>query len=185
MSHYLRNDRRINVVRNIINPFINQLEDIRDLCKEGGSIFWDLYEDESEHLIGTALIVFQNYINSSISDLYPNLSKLHSKYTLDKMMNNSSKTTRIKLIIELANYYKHRDLPTELHKHTTSPLDDLKLDYKEIYNLENDEYFYKMGSGSPIFNGLTLLSERWDLNDLITIVSEWRENLWNREYPCE
>jgi hypothetical protein len=39
-----------------------------------------------------------------------------------------------------------------------------------------------MGADSPIFNGLSLLSEGWELNDLIEIVSEWRENLWNCEY---
>lgn len=183
MSHYLRNDTRIEVVRNIINPFINQLDDIRDICKEEGSIYWDIYEEESEHLIGTALIVFQNYINSSISDLYPKLPKLYSKYTLDKLVNQNCETTRIELMIALANYYKHRDLPTELHKHTTKPLDNLKIDYREIHNLENNDYSYKIGAGSPIFNGLTLLSEKWDLNDLIEIVSDWRENLWNCKYP--
>ncbi|MGK0366759.1 MAG: hypothetical protein ACI85O_003834, partial [Saprospiraceae bacterium] len=64
----------------------------------------------------------------------------------------------------------------------TNPLEDLKIDCKEIYNLENNKYFYKMGADSPIFNGLSLLSEGWELNDLIEIVSEWRENLWKCEY---
>lgn len=183
MTHYLRNDTRIGIIKNIINPFEKQLDDIKEICKKDDFNYWDsIYADDTEHLVGTVFIVLQNYINSSISDLYPELSKLHLKYSSDKVVNEDSKTTRIELIIVLANYYKHRDLPTELHKYTTNPLEDLKIDYKEIYNLENNKYFYKMGSDSPIFNGLSLLSEGWELNDLIEIVSEWRENLWNCEY---
>lgn len=181
--HYLRNDTRIGIIKNIINPFVKQLEEIREICKKDNFKYWDIYEDDTEHLIGTVFIVLQNYINSSISDLYTEYKKLYLKYSSDKMVNEESTTTRIELIIALANYYKHRDLPTKLHKYTTDPLENLKLDYKEVYNLEKNEYYYKMGAGSPIFNGFTLLSEEWELNDLIGIVSEWRENLWNCEYP--
>lgn len=181
--HYLRNDNRIGIIINIINPFVKQLEEIREICKKDNFKYWDIYEDDTEHLMGTVFIVLQNYINSSISDLYPECKKLYLKYSSDKMVNEESTTTRIELIIALANYYKHRDLPTKLHKYTTDPLENLKLDYKEVYNLEKNEYYYKMGAGSPIFNGFTLLSEEWELNDLIGIVSEWRENLWNCEYP--
>jgi hypothetical protein len=36
-----------------------------------------------------------------------------------------------------------------------------------------------MGADSPIFKGLNHLTKQWEFNDLITITSEWRENLWN------
>ena len=183
MTHYLRNDTRIRVIRNLMTPFIKQLNDIREICKKDNFKYWDIYEDDTEHLIGTVFIILQNYINSSISDLYPELSIINQKYSVDKLINEDSKTTRIQLIISIANYYKHRDLPKELYKPTTYPFEDLKIEYKAIYNSENNKFYYKIGSGSPIFNGLTLLSEEWDLNDLIEIVSDWRENLWNCEYP--
>src|SRR5690554_4984317 len=153
MTHYLRHDTRIRVIKNLIIPFSKQLNEIGEICKKEKFKYWDIYEDDTEHLIGTVFIILQNYINSSISDLYPKLSKLHLKYPLDKKINKSSKTTRIELIIALANYYKHRDLPIELHKYTIQPLENLKLDFKEICNSENKEYSYKIGAGSPIFNG--------------------------------
>ena len=130
MGHYLRRDSRIETIKNIIDPFQKQLNNIEEICKKNGFDCWDnFYADDTEHLLGTVFIVLQNYINSSISDLYPELIKLHCKYTLDKKVNKNSQTTRIELIIALANYYKHRDLPTKLHKFTTNPLVDLKIEY--------------------------------------------------------
>lgn len=91
---------------------------------------------------------------------------------------NNSQTTRIELIIAIANYYKHRDLPTKLHPNTIKPLDDLSIEYKEMFDEQNDIYSHIIGSCSPVFKGLSLLSELWDFNDLINIVSDWRENMW-------
>jgi len=31
------------------------------------------------------------------------------------------------------------------------------------------------------FEGLNILSEDWEFKDLIKIVTEWRDNLWNHE----
>jgi hypothetical protein len=180
MGHYLRKDSRIETMKNIIDPFQKQLNNVLELCKKDDFDWWNnFYADDTEHLVGTVFIILQNYINSSISDLYPELTKLHTKYTLDKKVNVNSKTTRIELIIALANYYKHRDLPTELHKYTINPLFDLGIEHKYIYDIENNKYFNKMGADSPIFKGLNHLTKQWEFNDLITITSEWRENLWN------
>jgi hypothetical protein len=182
MGHYLRKDTRIETIKNIIDSFQKQLDKVAELCENDDFDWWDnFYADDTEHFAGTVFIVLQNYINSSISDLFPKLTKLHSKYTFDEKVNENSETTRIELIIALANYYKHRDLPTELHKYTTNPLDNLGIDYKHIYDIENNKYFHKMGADSPIFNGLSILSKKWNYNDLVEIVSEWRENLWKIE----
>lgn len=182
MTHYLRHDTRIETIKNIIAPFQTQFDNVKELCRKDDFDYWDqIYADDTEHLVGTVFIVLQNYINSSISDLYPELPKLHSKYSSDKKINESTNVTRIELIIALANYYKHRDLPTEIHKYTTNPLENLHIEYKHFYGLTNNEYFHKMGSESPIFEGLSILSENWVFKDLIEIVTEWRENLWNYE----
>jgi len=181
MLHYLRNDTRINVLESIINSIQKQLDEIELRCRKDSFIYWDsIYADDVEHLIGIVFIALQNYINSSISDLYPELTKLYKKYSLDKKTKMNSETTRIELIIALANYYKHRDLPSELHKHTTNPFDDLSIKYKQS-NSKNKKFSYVVGSESPIFNGLSLLSDRWNLKDLVRIVVEWRENLWRNE----
>jgi hypothetical protein len=182
MEHFFRKDTRIENIKNIINPFQKQLNNVAELCKDDSFDWWDnFYADDTEHLTGTVFIILQNYINSSISDLYPDLTKLHLKYSLDQKVLENSKTTRIELIITIANYYKHRDLPSELHKYTIKPLEDLNIEYKEIYDIENNKFFHKMGASSPVFNGFSLLSEKWNFNDLIKIVEEWRENLWNEE----
>ena len=176
MAHYLKNDTRIEIIKDIIFPFQLQLNKIMEICKTDGGWYWDtIYADDMEHHVGTVFIVLQNYINSSISDLFPDLSKLYTKYSIDKKVNNS-KTTRIELIIAIANYYKHRDLPNELQSQTIKPLNDLKIEFKEIF--EDGKFFHKRGSSSPVFEGLSLLSESWEFNDLINIVSEWRENMW-------
>lgn len=167
MAHYLRNNRRIDVIKDIITPFQLHLVNIKNKCEENGFWYWDtIYADDMEHHVGTVFIILQNYINSSISDLFPNLSDLYPKYRLDKEIHDST-VTRIQLIIAIANYYKHRDLPKELHKQTA-----------EIFYKLNIEVEDKIGSSSPIFEGFSLLSDLWNFNDLINIVSDWRENLW-------
>ncbi len=178
MAHYLRRDLRIGILNEIILPFQIQLEKVREKCKNDEGIYWDsIYADDVEHIVGTAFIVFQNYINSSISDLYPSLKKLYEIYLSDKNIGHSN-TTRIELIISIANYYKHRDLPDEIHKNTSKPFNDLGIEYKEFFSKKNNKHYNKIGSESPVFTGLSILSEEWDLNELIIIVSKWRENLW-------
>jgi hypothetical protein len=67
----------------------------KEICKKDDFNYWDsIYSYATEHLVGTVFIVLQNYINSSISDLYPELSRLHLKYSSDKMVNEDSKTTK-------------------------------------------------------------------------------------------
>jgi uncharacterized protein YeeX (DUF496 family) len=175
---YMRIDTRINVVKGIISPLKMQFDNILEINKEYNWDSWEmLYADDNEHVVGIVFIILQNYINSSLSDLYPDLTRLHQKYSVDKKIRNTQ-TTRIELIITLANYYKHRDLPSELHKNTARVLDDLGIKFREIYDEDNLKYHHSVGSISPIFTGLSLLSEKWDLDDLVNIVSEWRENLW-------
>jgi len=177
----MRIDNRIGIVRDIISPLQDQFEKIKEINKKDNSYYWDmLYADDAEHIVGLVFIILQNYINSSISDLYSNLKKVHIKYSIDKKI-EESQITRIELIITIANYYKHRDLPPELHNNTTRILDDLNIKFREVYDEQNSKYFHAIGASSPVFSGLDMLSENWDFIDLINIVSEWRENLWINE----
>ncbi len=181
MVHYNRNDSRIKVVKDIISPFQLQLNEIHEICKADDYFYWDsVYADDTEHLVGIVFIILQNYINSSISDLFENDTRLYSKYSDDKTIINS-KTTRIELIIAIANYYKHRDLSTKLHDYTVKPLVDLGIEYIEMYDDQNDKYIHIVGSCSPVFKGFSRLSKSCEFIDLINIVSEWRENLWLNE----
>jgi hypothetical protein len=182
MPNYLRTDSRINIVKKLIKPIKIEFDKIIIHNKKEEYIYWDsVYSDDTEHIVGIVFIVLQNYINSSISDLYPDLKKIHSKYQLDKEINNTE-TTRIHLIIALANYYKHRDLPQKLRENTIKHLANLEIEYENNYDLEDGKYSHKLGAESPVFSGLSYLSDSWDLNDLIDIVSDWREQLWLMEY---
>jgi len=178
IGDYLRIDTRIGVIKEIILPFQLQLDKIAEICKKDNYIYWDCtFADDFEHFAGTVFIILQNYINSSISDLFEDGVKLNTKYKLDKKVNNSN-TTRVELIIAIANYYKHRDLPTKLHPNTVKPFDDLNIKYKETYDEQSDKNHHIVGSCSPVYNGFSLLSELWNFNDLIDIVTDWRENIW-------
>jgi hypothetical protein len=181
MPHIYRIDSRINIVKKLIEPFQLQLNEIVESVKIQGNEYWDmLYADDAEHFVGTVFIILQNYINSSISDLYPELEKIHLKYLIGSKIENTQ-STKIQLIVSIANYYKHRDLPSVLHKYTSNTLDDLGIEYKYFYDEQNDKYFHEVGSNSPVFTGFTKLSNSWNFNDVIDAVSLWRENMWEIE----
>lgn len=54
----------------------------------------------------------------------------------------------------------------------------LNSEYKGNYDEQNEKYCHIVGSRSPVFNGFSILSEFWSFNDLIDIVTDWRENMW-------
>lgn len=83
-----------------------------------------------------------------------------------------SNTSQIELIIATANFYKHRDQPGKLIHYTTNPFENVGINYKEVYG---ETFFHSLGSSSPVFQVLTKLTNNWNLNDLITIVTEWRK----------
>ncbi len=131
----------------------------------------DWFMEESEPIYGLAFIAFQNYINGSIKDFSNSLEKKETYYKLEQNNNNNNNNTKskIELIIGLANYIKHKDEGI-LRKGTKGTLDYFKLNYENVTCLDN----------SPIFQGLTLLDENWNLFEVKNYVMEWREFLWSR-----
>lgn len=86
MPHFQRFDRRIITAKKLVNPLQLQLNKITNSVKIQGNEYWDtLYADDAEHIVGIAFIILQNYINGSISDLYPELEKLHLNIPLDQL----------------------------------------------------------------------------------------------------
>jgi len=76
--------------------------------------------------------------------------------------------TDIELIISLANYYKHRDQPRNVKDETSKILNDFNLKFDKDVDIEN----------SPIFKGLGMFSENWDLDTVVKAAESWREKLW-------
>ncbi len=165
-THYLRNDHRAKSLNMIIKGLTETIVILKNQINE---IHWydgDWFMEECEPIYGLAFIAFQNYINGSIKDFADSLKEKKTYYKLEQNSNNKSK---IELIIGLANYIKHKEEGTP-HKGTKEILDYFKLNYENVIYLDN----------SPIFQGLTLLNEDWDLFKIKVYVTEWREFLWSR-----
>lgn len=120
--------------------------------------------EDSEPIYGLAFIAFQNYINGSIKDLYESTEHKINFYKIEGNHNNFS-LSKIELIVALANYIKHKD-EGKLHTNTQKTLD--------AFNLKNNDEITE----SAIFDGLSVLSNTWDLFELLDIVTKWREKLF-------
>jgi hypothetical protein len=167
-THYLRHDHR----HVSLEMTIKGLSDsIAELHNQMNVVYWcdgDWFLEESEPIYGLALISFQNYINGSIKDFTGSLKERSKYYKLEQNSIHINRS-RIELIIGLANYAKHKDegLP---HKGTKDILDFFKLNYLNVAYLDR----------SPIFEGLSLLEENWNLFEIKNLVTEWREFIWSR-----
>lgn len=170
-THYLKVDYRAVSLEMIINGLKSAIEALENQISE---IHWydeDWFMEESEPIYGLAFIAFQNYINGSIKDFKGNLKDKQILYKLDHNSIKYSKST-IELIIGLANYSKHKDEGI-LHKGTKEILDCFELSYENVAYLDK----------SPIFQGLTIIDEDWNLIKVQGIVTEWRNLLWTKDNP--
>lgn len=145
----------LNSALNILN---NQLETLE---------WYDVlfYREEAEPIWGLAFIAFQNYINGSIFDLHKKVSEKTKYYNIEPNYRNFNRSN-IELIIGLANFIKHKDDEKPLHNGTQEILIAFNLPYK------------KDSENSPIFEGLTILSEKWDIFDVYESVKDWRTKLF-------
>ena len=168
-THYLLNDFRIESLNQIITAVdisISNLKKKTEVVSWYDSL-WLL--EETEPLFGLAFISFQNYINGSIKDFSENTVNKKKYYQIEPKFKNFEKSS-IELIIGLANYSKHKD-EFELHKGTRDIFECFRL------NLDNDLAIDK----SPFFEGLTILNDKWDLIEILKIVTHWRKKLWTTE----
>lgn len=167
--HYLKVDYREASLQTIINGLNDAIATLKKQIDKIPCYDGDWFMEESEPIYGLAFIAFQNYINGSIKDFK---GELESKHELYKIKNKESKysKSKIELIIGLANYSKHKDEGVP-HRATKEILDCFELNYKNVTYLDN----------SPIFQGLTILDENWDLLKIKAIAIEWRKLLWNKE----
>lgn len=166
--HYLRNDLRAESLNMTIKGLSETIEVLKNKIED---IYWydaDWFLEESEPIYGLAFIAFQNYINGSIKDFSDSLKEKETYYKLEQNQNNNTKS-KIELIICLANFSKHMEEGTP-HKGTKETLDYFKLNYENVTSLDN----------SPIFQGLTILNEDWDLFKIKEYVTGWREFIWSR-----
>jgi len=166
--HYLRFDHRAVSLDMTIKGLSKTIEILKNQIDEIAWYDGDWFMEESEPIYGLAFIAFQNYINGSIKDFADSLKGKESFYKIEQNP-NSSKKSKIELIIALANYAKHKDEGTP-HKGTKDILEHFELTYSDVIYLDK----------SPIFQGIALLNEEGDLFQIKNIVTNWREYLWSR-----
>lgn len=169
--HYLRIDFRIDSLKQLIAGINASIDRLKKQCDASSWYDAGWLLEESEPMFGIAFVAFQNYINSSIHD-YPEFGSDVKKFYNTNSEQNSEQKSKIELIIALANYYKHKD-EDGLRKTTRETLEYFDLNPSK--NLDSGE--------SQIFKGLSILSEKWDLFELLNIVEDWREDLWVK-YEC-
>ncbi len=165
----LRADHRVVSLDMILKGLTETIDILKYQIDEIDWYDADWFMEECEPIYGLAFIAFQNYINGSIKDFTDSLEEKKKYYKFEHNPNANSRT-KIELIIGLANYIKHKEegLP---HTGTKEILEYFNLNYDNVIHLDN----------SPIFQGLTILNEEWDLFKIKEIVTEWREFLWLHE----
>ncbi|MDO9186887.1 MAG: hypothetical protein Q7W13_12815 [Bacteroidia bacterium] len=168
-THWLRCDYRVESLFQIITGLDISIKILVKRMKAGGWYDGLWLREDCEPIYGLAFLAFQNYINLSIKDFSGETSNKIKYYKIEPNLKNFEKSS-IELIIGLANYLKHRD-EKELHKGTREILESFSLHFGNENNIDN----------SPIFDGLAILSEDWDLFEVLEIVKKWREKLWTLE----
>ena len=163
-------DYRVESLRLVIQGLDNSIAVIKDKLSCGGWYDGLWAQEESEPIYGLAFIAFQNYINSSIKDFAETSANKHEFYKKGQRL-EGFEMTDIELIIALANYSKHLDDDGEFHPATKRTLDVFGLNtYKEVFVSE-----------SAILNGLDILHENWDLQEITQRVVSWRAELWKNK----
>lgn len=164
-----RHDYRIESLNHIINGLWKAIQILEERVNLGGWYDGIWFREDSEPVFGLAFIALQNYINASIIDRYDSIDGKENIYRLGNKVGNSGRS-RVELIIALANYTKHKDWG-EPHKGTRDILSEVGLKFDiDVDILE-----------APIFKGIELLSNEWDLLEVLESVKAWREMLWTNQ----
>ncbi|WP_121965710.1 hypothetical protein [Myroides sp. N17-2] len=167
-TNYLKVDYRANGLNQIIQGLDNAIKSLEYRVNEQDWYDGIWFREDSEPIYGLAFIAFQNYINGSIKDLVNSTSEKVKYYRLEPNFDIYEKS-HIELIIGLANYIKHKDDDGELRKGTSDILRSFNLDVSKNPDIVES---------SPIFIGLTILSETWNLFEIELNVTNWRANLF-------
>lgn len=166
-THWRRFDFRIESLKTTVSGLeesITKFKRIYDECAgyDGISLL-----EETEPIYGLGFIAIQSYINSSIYDRFDSLDKQYLMYKIGNKIFPTERT-EIELIVSVANYFKHRDHPNLVLGETAKILTELNLEFRKDVDITD----------SPIFKGINMLSENWDLNELEKCTEIWRNRLW-------
>ncbi|MDP2887556.1 MAG: hypothetical protein Q8P34_01155 [Bacteroidota bacterium] len=143
------------------------------------------YWDDTDLIYGVMFVSLQNYINQCCYDfLDANLFGCKGKYeyySKNSAVIEGSNVTQIQLIIDLTNYFEHRDDPPQKDRNQNKKNDEDK----------RRERFWQIGLNYPmketyerfedrlLIDGLEKLSENMEISVLLQIAKDWRKDLWS------
>ena len=168
LTHYLQIDYRISSLNKITIGLNESVDELKHRNKTVGWYDGIWLLEDSEPIYGLFFISLQNYIYGSIKDRTGTLNTKNKVSFVKKYgPKDAHDRSLIELIVSLANYYKHKD----------DGLNDFTKEVLNHFNLNHGEDLYIRDS--PIFDGLDILDTEWNLQNIVKIVSEWREEIWN------
>jgi len=172
--YWFEPDERIEGLKAMFEGFDNAIKIFEKKYEEISWYDADFYYEETDLIYGVVLVSLQNYINKwctvFVESRLFGCTKNYQFYERgSKIINNG--ITQIRLIVELANYFKHRDDEGNLQFHTADCL--AKLNLTEL-SKKGDE---RQEDRLEIEGLLLLCSNEIDLFELLQIVIDWRENV--------
>jgi hypothetical protein len=129
--HYIfEPDHRIEGLELIIIGLNKTLQTFKEKLKNYNYYDGDWYREETELIYGVLLVSVQNYINKTCYDFLE--ARILDKKDIYEYYDINSEeifhgVSQIRLIIELANYFKHRDDNSKISKYTQDAFDKLKI----------------------------------------------------------
>ena len=170
LTHWREIDYRRDSLEVLISGMEDSIARLQSRLKEHSWYDGGFFLEDVEPIVGLAFIAYQNYIISSIYDRFEQIQNRNDHYKTGSTL-ILDKRTEIELIIAIANYYKHRDDESELRNSTKSVLEDLNLNYTSSFPPEK----------RAILQGLRVLSESDNLQEITNKVLQWRELLWKND----
>lgn len=172
--YWFEPDERIEGLKAMFEGFDNAIKIFEKKYEEISWYDADFYYEETDLIYGVVLGSLQNYINKwctvFVESKLFGYTKTYQFYEKGSEIINNG-ITQIRLIIELANYFKHRDDGRELQDHTAGCL--AKLNLAELSKKGDERYQDRL-----VLEGLLLIcSDEINLFELLQIVKDWRENV--------
>ena len=166
----LEPDFRYEGLEAMFEGYKNALQIFKNKYDENNWYDVDFYREETDLIYGVVLISLQNYINKWCADFleaglfgYTNAYQYYdreSKNVIDGI-------TQVRLIVELANYFKHRDDNRKLQSHTSQTLEKVHL--LQIAKNGNERY-----EDDLLIEGLLLITKNGiDIFELMRVVKKW------------
>ncbi|WP_243347412.1 hypothetical protein [Parabacteroides sp. FAFU027] len=119
LRYWFEPDIRIEGLEGLFEGFDNSLKIFESKLNEFNWYDGDFFREETELIYGVALLSLQNYINKCCVDFleakFLGYTKKHEYYDLGSMP-IVNEINQIRLIIALANYFKHSHDEGSLHE---------------------------------------------------------------------